>query len=113
MIFNSLSNLKEKIKEKRSEKVLVESKDLKELIYHFERLDEEIRIENKRDNISILETKLSSIIDQIDISSDIAKSDDKYYRLLIQRETAKFRELVSSDGHKFYLATKSNTPVKS
>lgn len=84
-----------------AKKVRVDAGDLRELLYHFDRLDDEVRCENKRDNLTILETNLATIIDDIDTVSDIAKGDNIVYRRMVESHVKRLYEYVHSDGYKF------------
>lgn len=44
--------------------------------------------------------KLWQSLDNIDTASDIAKNDDKMYRLLVEKEQKKRFKYADSDGHK-------------
>ena len=47
--------------------------------------------------------KLWQIIDDIDTYSDMAKSDDKLYRSLVERKQKLRFEILTSDGYDLYL----------
>jgi hypothetical protein len=47
--------------------------------------------------------KLWDIIDDIDTASDMAKADDKWYRLRVESLQSKRFNYVTSDGYKLFI----------
>lgn len=99
-----LERLQNKLDNQRGSKdIKVDRRDIEELMFHFKRLDEEIRVENKRTNMTIMETKLCKIIDEIDTASDIYKPNNKSsYVQFIYKKVTESRKLFWSDGNKLF-----------
>ena len=98
-----ISNIKFALNNNKRKKVELNAIDIELLLYHFDRIDSELRIENQRTNMTILETKLCKIIDDIDTASDIFKpNNESNYVKYIYSKIDEARKLFYSDGFKIY-----------
>ena len=95
-IINTKLNARPNTKE-----VTLLKKDVELIMYHFSRLDEEAR------EISIytdITKHLWDIIDDIDTYSDMAKSDDKLYRSLVEKKQKERWKLpITTDRYSLFI----------